>query len=65
MKQVKGYSYRERLEKLGLTTSLERRMRSDLIETFAIINGISNHGRYFFQYFSSNWKISVKIDFKN
>ena len=37
----------ERLEKLRLTTLLERRMRSDLIETFKIINGISNYNRFF------------------
>ena len=48
IQRVKDYSYRERLEKLGLTTLLERRMRSDLIETFKIINGISNYGRYLF-----------------
>ena len=28
--------------------SLKRRMKSDLIETFKIINGISNYGRHFF-----------------
>ena len=31
IKRVKDYSYSKRLEKLGLTTSLERRMRSDLV----------------------------------
>ena len=35
-------SYRERLEKLGLTTLEERRARGDLIETFKIINGHEN-----------------------
>ena len=35
----------------------------NLLETFRIINGISNHGRRFFQYFS-NWKLTVKADFK-
>ena len=33
IKRVKDYSYCERLEKLGLTIWLERRMRGDLIET--------------------------------
>ena len=44
IKRVKYYSYRERLEKLGSTTLLERRMRGDLIDIFNIINGISIHG---------------------
>ena len=48
IKKVYDYNYRERLEKCGLTTLLERRMREDLIETFKIIGGISNYGRYFF-----------------
>ena len=42
IKRVKGLI----LEKLGLTTLLERRMRGDLTETFKIINEISN--RHFF-----------------
>ena len=53
----KYYSYRERLEKLGLTTLLERRMRGDLIKTFKIINGISNYSRYFFNI--SSWTESL------
>ena len=48
IKRVKDYSYRERFEKFGLITSLERNMRADLIETVKIDNGISNYGRYFF-----------------
>ena len=44
IKRVKDYTYSERLEKLGLTTLLERRMRNHLIETFKIINGITNYG---------------------
>ena len=47
-KKVKYYSHRERLEKLGLTTLQERRMRGDLIEAFKIINEISNYNRHFF-----------------
>ena len=31
---VKDYVYMEKLEELGLTSSSERRMRSDLIEIF-------------------------------
>ena len=40
-------SNRERLEKLGLTTLLERIMRGDLIETLKI-NEITNYGSHFF-----------------
>ena len=43
-----GVFYSMRLEKLGLTTLLKRRMGSDLIETFKISYGISNYDRYFF-----------------
>ena len=65
IKRVKHYCYRERLEKLGLTTLLERRIRGDLIETFKIIYGVSNYNGHFFQYFSLNWKFTVKADVKN
>ena len=51
IKRVKDYSYKERLKKLVLTTLLERRMWSDLIETSKIIYGISNYGRHFFSIF--------------
>ena len=40
-------TYEERLEKLGLTTLLERRTRGDLIDTFKNIAGISNYGEIF------------------
>ena len=39
---------RKRLEKLGLSILLQRRMTGDLIETFRIINGISIYGRHIF-----------------
>ena len=48
IKEINDYSYREKLEKIGLTILLEKRMRRDLIEIFKMINGISNHGRHFF-----------------
>ena len=35
-------SYRQRLEKLNLTTLFERRMRGDLIEVFKALNGYSS-----------------------
>ena len=41
IKRVKDYSYMERFLKFGLITLLERKMTSDLIETFKIINGIN------------------------
>ena len=37
----------EIIKKLGETDFLEGRIGSDLIETFKIFNGISNHSRYF------------------
>ena len=48
IKQSKDYTYRERLEKLGLIILLERKTRGDLMETFKVVNGISNYGRHFF-----------------
>ena len=47
IKRVKDYSYTKRLEELGKTTLLEKIMKGDLIETFKIINGISNYSRHF------------------
>lgn len=41
-------NYKQRLEKLNMTTLLERRMRGDLIETFKILNGFTNYGESFF-----------------
>ena len=41
--------YKTRLEKLGLTTLLERRARGDLIETFKIVNGISDYDQKLFK----------------
>ena len=43
-------SYSERLQKLGLTTLLERRMRGDLIEAYKIINGHVNYGHQMFNH---------------
>ena len=41
--------YKTRLQKLGLTTLLERRARGDLIETFKIVNNISDYGQKLFK----------------
>jgi hypothetical protein len=49
--------YSARLEKLGLTTLLERRARGDLIETFKIVNGISNYGKHLFKFSRSGNKL--------
>ena len=48
IKRFNYYSYSERLEKIGSSTLLERRMSANLIGTFKMINQISNHGRHFF-----------------
>ena len=56
-------SYRKRLQRLVLTTLLERRKRGDLIETFKIMEFLIMEDS--FQYFFSNSKFTVKTDFKN
>ena len=45
---MENLSYKQRLEKLNMTTLFERRMRGDMIETFKILNGFSNYGNQFF-----------------
>ena len=45
---MNNLTYKQRLEKLNMTTLLERRMRGDLIETFKILNGFSNYGQTLF-----------------
>ena len=60
IKRVKDSSHKEREEKSGLTTLLDRRLRGDLTETFKIIDGISNYGRYF-----SIFILKLVTDFKN
>ena len=49
--------YRERLEKLRLTTLLERRMRGDIIETFKILSGLANYGSQLFNISRSGYKL--------
>ena len=41
--------YRERLQKLKLTTLVERRARGDLIEAYKIISGSVNYGSSLFK----------------
>ena len=49
--------YKSRLEKLGLTTLIERRARGDLIETYKIVNGISDYGENLFRFSRSGDKL--------
>ena len=53
-------TYKERLDKLGLTTLLERRARGDLIETFKIVNGIINYGTNLFNKSTRRDKLLVR-----
>ena len=48
IKGVKDFSYRKRLEKIGLTRLLERKVKGDLIETLKIVDGVFNYGGQFF-----------------
>ena len=41
-------NYKDRLDKLNLTTLLERRMRGDLIEAYRILNGFTDYGEDWF-----------------
>ena len=50
IKIITDYRYRKRLENLGFSTFLWRRMRDDLIKTFKTINGFSNYGRHFLSF---------------
>lgn len=52
--------YKVRLEKLGLTTLLERRARGDLIETFKIVNGLSDYGSNLFKFSRSGANLISK-----
>lgn len=49
--------YKTRLNELGLTTLIERRARGDLIETFKIVNGISDYGEKLFKFSRSGEKL--------
>ena len=45
---MENLSYKQRLQKLNMTTLLERRIRGELIETLKILKGFSNYGSKFF-----------------
>ena len=50
-------SYKERLQEVGLTTLLERRMRGDIIETYKIFRGLVNYGNNLFKFSRSGYNI--------
>ena len=52
-------SYKDRLDKLNLTTLLERRMRGDLIEAFKILNGFTNYGESWFNISNTTGKLII------
>ena len=41
--------YRQRIQRLRLTTFLERKMSGDLFETLKIMNGLVNYGQNMFR----------------
>ena len=53
--------YRQRLQRLRLTTLLDRRMRGDLIETFKIVNGYVNYGHNMFMTDASYQTRNLKV----
>ena len=57
------WTYKERLDKLKLTTLLERRMRGDLIETFKVVSGIADYGTNLFKQSRSGCKLIARPSF--
>ena len=55
--------YSERLQRLGITTLAERRLRGDLIETFKILNGLVKYGQNVFNPSRSGLKFVRKSSF--
>ena len=75
-RKINGFgelTYKQRLDKLNLTTLLERRARGDLIETYKILTGKTNYGQDMFrtsQYgerilFPTGKRIARQNDFLN
>ena len=61
-RQINGLGelpYKIRLQELGLTTLVERRVRGDLIETFKIFKGIVNYGQNLFRTSRSGYNLLV------
>ena len=63
--RFKFVSNKREIEEIRINYFTREKNETDLIKTLKIINGISNYGRHFFHYFSSNWKFTVKTDFNN
>ena len=55
-------SYEERLDILGLTTLVERRMRGDLIETFKVLGGFTNYSENLYRQSRSGMKLLYSIN---
>ena len=53
-------TYKERLEKLRLTTLIERRARGDLIEVFKIFRGLCMYGKTMLKFSRSGMNIVLK-----
>ena len=53
---------KERLQKLKITTLIERRARGDLIEVFKIFHGVCSYGESFFKYSRSGMNIVCNKD---
>ena len=75
-RQITGFgelTYKQRLDKLDLTTQLERRARGDLIETYKIFTGKTNYGQDMFRtsryvkriFFPTGKRIARQNDFLN
>ena len=62
---MENLSYSSRLNKLGLTTLLERRMRGDLIESFKILNNFTNYGSNFFNVSQRTGNLVIRPSKKN
>ena len=54
-------SYSDRLNRLGLTTLLERRARGDLIETYRILSGTANYGGNLYTYRDNATRLGLHI----
>lgn len=61
--------YRQRIQRLSLTTFLERKMSGDLFETFKIMNGLVNYGQNMFRknsaYQTSNLPVIPRHELMN
>ena len=56
-------TYKERLDRLQLTTLIERRARGDLIEVFKIFRGLCRYGKTLLNFSRSGMNIVIKNNF--